>query len=70
MSTFGALKTRIADELNRSDLTSQIASAVPRAIEYYARERFDFNEGRSTASTVVDNQYVDFPDGLRVVDEV
>jgi hypothetical protein len=70
MSDLAALKARIADELNRSDLTSQIASAIPRAIEKYARERFDFNEGRSTATTVADNQYVDFPDGLRVVDGV
>ena len=70
MSDLATLKARIVDELNRSDLTSQIASAIPRAIEYYARERFDFNEGRSTAATVADNQYVDFPDGLRVVDEV
>ncbi len=70
MSTFGALKTRIADELNRTDLTSQIGSAIQRAIEYYARERFDFNEGRSTATTVADSQYVDFPAGLRVIDEV
>lgn len=70
MSDLASLKARIADELNRSDLTSQIASAIPRAIEKYARERFDFNEGRSTATTVADNQYVDFPDGLRVVDGV
>lgn len=70
MSDFATLKARIADELNRSDLTSQIASAVPRAIEHYARERFDFNEGRSTATLTIDNQYVDFPSGLRVVDEV
>lgn len=70
MSTFATLKTRVADELNRSDLTSQIATAVTRAIEYYARERFFFNEGRSTAATVADNQYVTFPAGLRVVDNV
>jgi hypothetical protein len=70
MSTYGALKTRVADELNRSDLTSQIETAIQRAIEYYARERFDFNEGRSTAATVADAQYVDFPSGLRVIDEV
>jgi len=70
MSTFATLKARVADELNRSDLTSQIATAVTRAIEYYARERFTFNEGRSTAATVADNQYVTFPSGLRVVDGV
>ena len=70
MSDLATLKARIADELNRTDLTSQIASAIPRAIEKYARERFDFNEGRSTATTVADNQYVDFPSGLRVVDGV
>jgi hypothetical protein len=35
--TLGDLKTRIADELARSDLTSQIALAVSQAIEEAAR---------------------------------
>lgn len=70
MSTFAALKTRVSDELNRADLTSQISSAVTRAIEFYADERFSFNEGRSTVVTVADNQYVTLPTGLRKIDSI
>lgn len=47
MATYGAMKTRIADELSRSDLASQIALAVLSAVQFYERRRFYFNEGRS-----------------------
>lgn len=70
MSDLAALKARIADELNRSDLTSQIASAITRAIEFYADERFSFNEGRLTLSTTANSDYADYPTGLRKIDSV
>ena len=57
MSTLSDLKARIADDLDRSDLSSQIAAAVRDAIEYYESERFSFNEVHSqtgTFSTSVD----------------
>lgn len=70
MSDFGSIKARIADEMNRSDLTSQIGSAVVRAIEYYARERTVFNEDSQTGATVADTETVDFPSGLRFIDAI
>ena len=70
MTDFSTLKARVADELNRSDLTSQIASAVTRAIDFYADERLSFNEGRLTVTTTADSDYVDHPAGLRKVDYV
>lgn len=51
MTTLAVLKARIADELSRSDLTSQIATAVSSAIAFYQRRRFYFNE--ATASVTV-----------------
>jgi hypothetical protein len=39
-----AMKARIALELARSDLTSQIASAITDAIAIYQKERFRFSE--------------------------
>lgn len=52
MSTYGAMQDRIADELARSDLTSQIQKAIISSINYYQRERFYFNESRAiTLST-------------------
>lgn len=70
MSTYGALKSRVADELLRSDLTSQIAATILRAIEFYADKRTQFNEKTLTASTIAQNQYVTLPTGLRREDSV
>lgn len=42
--TLGDLKTLIASDLGRSDLTTEIADAITRAIAYYAADRFYFNE--------------------------
>jgi hypothetical protein len=51
MSTLGTMLDRIADELARSDLTSQINKAVQSAIRHYERKAFYFNEARKTLST-------------------
>lgn len=51
MSTLGAMLDRIADELARTDLTSNIRQAVQSAIRHYERKPFYFNETRSTLST-------------------
>jgi hypothetical protein len=51
------LKNRIASDLTRDDLTSQIASVVSDSIKFYARERFWFNQTRTlTFNTVIGRQ--------------
>lgn len=52
MATLGELKTRIADEIVRSDLTTQISRAIDSAIAFYGRRRFRFNV-QDTALAVV-----------------
>jgi hypothetical protein len=52
---YAALQARIADELNRSDLTSQIALEIASAIRHYERQRFWFNEVRDTSLVTVPN---------------
>jgi hypothetical protein len=47
MSTLSILKARIADDLARSDLTSQIANEINSAITFYQEERFFFAENRT-----------------------
>lgn len=47
MSTYAELKAQIADDLRRSDLTSQIARAVLSSVRDHGAERFWFNETRS-----------------------
>lgn len=56
MSTLTQLKADIADELARSDLTTQIASAITAAITYYKPKRFAFNEVRTVTFPTVDGQ--------------
>jgi hypothetical protein len=57
MATLSTMKSRLADELARSDLTSQIADAINDAIAEHERERFWFNESRDkTFSTVADQR--------------
>lgn len=49
--TLGTMMDRIADELARSDLTTQIGKAIQSAIRHYERRPFYFNEVRKTMST-------------------
>lgn len=60
MSTLGIMKTRIADELTRDDLSSQIALAITSAIQQYEGERFTFNEKRYLLPTVAGTEYYAF----------
>lgn len=61
MSTLGAMKTRIASEIARGNLTTQIANAITTAISVYQKERFRFNEtlplAAVTFNTVVGQPY-------------
>jgi hypothetical protein len=43
MSTLSDLKSTLADDLARTDLTSQIARAITEAITFHGKERFWFN---------------------------
>lgn len=58
MTTLTAMKARIATEMRRSDLTTQIADAISTAISAYADDRWFFNEQRSaTFNTVQDQEF-------------
>lgn len=50
------LKNRIASDLSRDDLTSQIANAVGDTIRFYARERFWFNQTKNQPLNTVPGQ--------------
>ena len=54
MPSLGTMKTRIALELDRDNLTDAVSAAINDAIAEFASDRFWFNEGRDlTFSTVV-----------------
>lgn len=56
MSTYGDMKARIADELSRTDLSSQIASEIQSAIFYYQDDRFYFDQRRDVTFNTVASQ--------------
>lgn len=60
MATFEDMRARIADDLNRTDLTTQIQKAINRAIEFYEKERFWFNENVWSFSTSSGTEQVAF----------
>src|SRR5215510_6782892 len=53
MASFGELKTLIANDLRRSNLTSEIAQAVLDAIDDHSTERFWFNETTEYTLTTI-----------------
>jgi hypothetical protein len=55
-NTLGDMKARIATELARSDLTTQIASAINDAILICQKYRFTFSEGISGEALTFDTQ--------------
>ncbi|HYE38222.1 phage adaptor protein [Methylocaldum sp.] len=68
MSTLGEVKARIADELNRTDLDSQIGAAITRAIRTHGAKRFWFLEARQTQTVTAEDEYVNLPSGTRNID--
>lgn len=63
MTTLTIMKARIASELRRSDLTTQIAAAISTAIAAYEHERFLFSESREiTFPTVAAQDFYDADD--------
>jgi hypothetical protein len=72
MATLGDLKARIADELLKKNLTTQIASHIAKAIEFYSGRRFWFNTGRMLGSAVTPDAdgYVALPTGTRLIDQI
>lgn len=56
MATLADLKAEIADDLERPDLATTIASEVSRAIVFYQRTRFYFTETRDVTFSTVAGQ--------------
>jgi len=52
MSTFGIMIDRIEDEILRTDINSNVQSAIKSAIQHYESHRFWFTEGNNDADSV------------------
>lgn len=58
MSTLGLLKARLADDLARDNLSTQIGQAIEDAIEFYRTSRFFFNETRDATFPTIPGQAI------------
>lgn len=67
MTTYTIMQTRIADELNRTDLSDQIRLAIKSAIAYMEIKPFYWNEQRSFISTAATQQIYELPDDFQGV---
>lgn len=56
MPTLSDMQTSIASEIFRDDLGTAIANEITRAIRFYQRKRFHFNETRQLVFNTVANQ--------------
>ena len=56
MTTYATMRSRIADEISDSNLTSQINAAIQSAIAFYERQRFYFNSRVTDTFSLVANQ--------------
>lgn len=73
MGTMADLKDRIAREIHRSGMETEIGEAVSDAIKDYQTVRFAFNQTRDTFSTVAGTEfYADsiIPDDIAEVDSL
>lgn len=70
MADLATLKSRIASEIHRSDLTSAIAYAIGDAVKQYQSRRFAFNQTRGTFSTAVGTEFYDSLTDIASIDTV
>lgn len=68
--SYTALQSRIADELSRSDLTTEIQNEIASAIQWYEYESFPWTEASTAAFNTINGQrYYPLPANfLRVTD--
>lgn len=73
MATLGDLKQRIISETLRDDLADDMADQltliIQKSIDYYAANRWWFNEKAATVPTVIGSPFAPLPVGFRFLDE-
>jgi hypothetical protein len=61
MATYLEMQTRIAGEINRTNLTAEIKKAILSAVNYYEKRRWWWNEFVASFSTVAYMESVSLP---------
>lgn len=68
MSDYGTMVARIADELSRTQLNTQIGRAIITAIHFYQGKRFRFNQERATTTLIAGQEYYGLPSDFTDLD--
>lgn len=61
MTTLSGLIAQISDDINRTDQTANISTALLRAVNHYENERWWFNEARARTGTTPDQERLPLP---------
>ena len=70
MTTFSDIKSRVSDDLDRTDIPSQIDRELRQAVKHYERQRFWFNEAQVTLTASVGQASYDFPSDYLISDSM
>ena len=73
MGTLAEMKDRIARDIHRTDLTTEIGEAIADAVADYQHVRFAFNQVRATFSTVAGTEFYpapSIPDDIAEIDSL
>ena len=70
MATFLQMKTRIASELQRSDIATQIGECINTAANHYMRYPFWFNQTSATQNTVSGTAGYNWPSDMMQLDSL
>lgn len=65
MANYGNMVSRIADEIKRSSLTTNIKAAIQTAIKAYESRPFYFNQQRATMPTVANHKIYGLADDFK-----
>lgn len=64
------LKTQMYDDLNRTDMTAQVANAISSAIKHYENERWWFLEDDTATATVANQAFYNLPSNNLFLDSL
>ena len=56
MATFDQMLARIQTDIKRTDIDTSIKKAINRAVQHYSKERFFFNEAKTTFATIANTE--------------
>jgi len=70
MTSFADIKTRMADELDRSDMGTPIDRELRQAIKHYERKRWWFNEQLTTTTATSSMAFFEMPADLLILDHL